>query len=115
MAASVLSRKFKSSKYATEEEKNRFQSEGENYIKDLWKKINNKIDQSSETPQSKSSCNSFFGQDFEEENQQGSTIEKKLNLLRLDNANTELRQFWLTRKITYPPSTFKNVENVMIS
>ena len=40
MAASVLSRKFKSSKYATEEEKNRFQSEGENYIKDLWKKIN---------------------------------------------------------------------------
>ena len=102
MAASVLSRKFKSSKYATEEDKNRFQSKGENYIKDLWKKINNNIDQSSETPQSKSSCNSFFGQDFEEENQQGSTIEKELNLLRLDNANTELRQFWLTRKSTYP-------------
>ena len=38
MAASVLSQKFKSSKYAPEEEKNRFQSEGENYIKDLWKK-----------------------------------------------------------------------------
>ena len=29
-------------------------------------------------------------------------IEKELNLLRLDNANTELRQFWLTRKSTYP-------------
>jgi hypothetical protein len=38
IAAFVLSRKIQSSKYATEAEKKKSQSGGENYIKDLWKK-----------------------------------------------------------------------------
>ncbi len=113
MAAAVLSSKFKVCSYASDTEKINFQNEGENYIKDLWKKINNNDEKLSEaTPSSKSSCNSFFGKDFDEEKKTDSSIEKELSLLRLDTSNAVLKEFWLTRK-SYYPCLFKVFRYIM--
>ena len=102
MAAAILSPRFKVCSYATEAEKKHFQSEGENYIKDLWNKVNKLEEKKSETPQSTGSASSFFGKDYDAEIHPTSSIDNELILLRLDSTNIELKKFWLIRKSNYP-------------